>query len=87
MQIPLHISTQANISNIEAVQFYARFADVVVLARELTLTQVKKICQEITRRKITGPSGELLKVEIFVHGALCKMCIRDRRHCALQWPG
>ncbi len=83
MQIPLHISTQANISNIEAVQFYARFADVVVLARELTLTQVKKICQEIIRRKITGPSGALLKVEIFVHGALC-MAISGKCYLSLH---
>lgn len=83
MQIPLHISTQANISNIEAVQFYARFADVVVLARELTLQQVKHICQEIKRRNICGVSGALLKVEIFVHGALC-MAISGKCYLSLH---
>lgn len=71
LAIPLHISTQANISNIEAVQFFSRFADVVVLARELTLKQVEHICKEIKRQKIKGVSGDLMKVEIFVHGALC----------------
>jgi len=69
--LEVHISTQANISNIEAVKFYAKFADVVVLARELTLKQVEKICQEIVTENITGPSGNLVQVEIFAHGALC----------------
>lgn len=71
MNIPLHISTQANVSNIEAVQFFANFSDVVVLARELTLKQVEHICKEIKRRNIIGVSGNLIKIEIFVHGALC----------------
>jgi U32 family peptidase len=67
----VHMSTQANISNIEAVEFYAKFADVVVLARELTLEQISNIVEEIKKRNIVGPSGELLKIELFVHGALC----------------
>ena len=66
-----HISTQANISNIEAVKFYSKYADVMVLARELTLDQIKKICSEIEKQKIKGPNNNLIKIEIFVHGALC----------------
>lgn len=71
LNIPLHVSTQANVSNIESVQFFSRFADVIVLARELTLKQVEHICNEIKRKKIKGPAGELIKIELFVHGALC----------------
>ncbi|UEG51280.1 U32 family peptidase [Ferruginibacter lapsinanis] len=71
MQIPLHISTQANVSNIEAVKFFAPLSDVVVLARELTLKQVSDITAEITRKDIRGISGKPLQIEIFVHGALC----------------
>lgn len=67
----VHISTQANISNIEAVRFFAQFADVVVLARELTLEQITAICTAIKEEKIVGPSGELIRTELFVHGALC----------------
>ena len=69
--LEVHISTQINISNIEAVKFYAQYADVVVLARELTLKQIKSICSEIKKQDIRGPKGELIEVEIFVHGALC----------------
>jgi len=69
--LEVHISTQINISNIEAVKFYAQYADVVVLARELTLKQIKTICSEIKKQDIRGPKGELIEVEIFVHGALC----------------
>jgi putative protease len=69
--LPVHISVQANVSNIETVKFYSRFAEVVVLARELTLPQVKNIIDSIEREKITGPSGNLMRVEIFAHGALC----------------
>lgn len=69
--LKIHISTQVNISNIESVKFYAQFSDVVVLARELTLKQIKSICEEIKKNEIIGPSGELVKVEIFAHGALC----------------
>lgn len=69
--LEIHISTQQNVSNIEAVKFFAKFADVVVLARELTLEQIKDITSQIKKEKITGPSGELVQIEIFVHGALC----------------
>lgn len=81
--IPLHVSTQANVSNIESVQFFSRFADVVVLARELTLKQVEHICREIHRKNITGVSGELMKVEIFVHGALC-MAVSGKCYLSLH---
>ncbi len=83
MNIPLHISTQANISNIEAVKFYSSFADVIVLARELTLSQVKNICTEVKRKNITGPSGELIKIELFVHGALC-MAVSGKCYLSLH---
>ena len=83
MGIPLHISTQANVTNIEAVQFYARFADVIVLARELTLKQVEQICTAIKRKKIRGVSGELVKIEVFVHGALC-MAVSGKCYLSLH---
>jgi putative protease len=83
LNIPLHISTQANVSNIETVQFFARFADVIVLARELTLKQVENICNEIKRKNIKGPSGEPVKIEIFVHGALC-MAISGKCYLSLH---
>ena len=83
MGIPLHLSTQANVSNIDAVQFFARFADVIVLARELSLNQVEQITREIERRQIKGPSGELIKIEIFVHGALC-MAISGKCYLSLH---
>jgi len=69
--LEVHMSTQTNITNIEAVKFYANYADVVVLARELTLQQIKSICEQIKEQNIKGPSGDLVQVEIFVHGALC----------------
>ncbi len=81
--MPLHISTQANVSNIEAVTFFAQFADVIVLARELTLSQVAKITQEIKRRKLCGPSGELVQIECFVHGALC-MAVSGKCYLSLH---
>lgn len=81
--MPVHISTQANITNIETVEFYAAFADVMVLARELTLKQVSVIVREIQRRKITGPSGMLVGVEIFIHGALC-MAISGKCYLSLH---
>lgn len=67
----VHLSTQLNISNIEALRFYARFADVVVLARELNLDQVAEIHQQIEEQAIRGPKGELIRIEMFCHGALC----------------
>src|SRR3972149_10150200 len=81
--MPVHISTQANVTNIESVEFYSQFADVIVLARELTLEQVGKIVKEIKRRKIKGPSGELIKVEIFAHGALC-MAVSGKCYLSLH---
>ena len=69
--LEVHISTQANISNIEAVKFYSKYADVVVLARELTLEQIKNITYEIKEQNIKGPNKELVKIELFIHGALC----------------
>ncbi|MFH1290804.1 MAG: peptidase U32 family protein [Nanoarchaeota archaeon] len=67
----VHTSTQLNVSNIEAVKFFAKFTDVIVLARELKLEQIKEICDEVKKQKIKGPNGELVKIEIFCHGALC----------------
>jgi len=67
----VHTSTQLNVSNLEAVKFFSKFTDVIVLARELRLEQVKQICDEIKKQNIKGPSGELVKIEIFCHGALC----------------
>ena len=67
----VHISTQSNISNSEAVKFFSQWADTVVLARELTLEQVKQIHQEIIANDIRGPKGELVEIEMFAHGALC----------------
>lgn len=83
LNIPLHISTQANVSNIETVKFFSRFADVVVLARELTLKQIEQIIKEINRKKIKGVSGELLKIELFIHGALC-MAISGKCYLSLH---
>ncbi len=81
--LPVHISTQINITNIEAVKFYAHFADVMVLSRELTLMQVEKICKQIEEENITGPSGELVKIETFVHGALC-MAVSGKCYLSLH---
>ncbi len=81
--MPVHISTQVNVSNIETVKFYAHFADVMVLARELTLKQVKSIVEQIKREDIRGPSGELVKIEIFIHGALC-MAISGKCYLSLH---
>ena len=67
----VHISTQCNISNIEAVEFYSQWADVVVLARELSLEQIAHISQQIEERDLKGPRGERLRIEMFSHGALC----------------
>lgn len=81
--LSLHISTQANVSNIETVEFYAHYADVMVLARELTLSQVKSITKEIKRRKIYGPSGNLVEIEVFAHGALC-MAVSGKCYLSLH---
>lgn len=81
--VEVHISTQANISNIEMVEFYSHFADVMVLARELSLGQVKKIVDGIRERNITGPSGALVQIEIFAHGALC-MAVSGKCYLSLH---
>lgn len=69
--LPVHCSTQLNISNLEAVRFFARYADVLVLARELKLDQIRSICDRIKKEEIRGPCGQLVQIELFVHGALC----------------
>ncbi|GMO36630.1 MAG: peptidase U32 family protein [Candidatus Azobacteroides pseudotrichonymphae] len=79
----IHLSTQLNISNIESLRFYAQFADVVVLARELTLEQVKEIRRQIVEQKIKGPSSKLLRIEAFAHGALC-MAISGKCYLSLH---
>ncbi len=83
--MPLHISTQANISNYESVKFFSKYADVMVLARELDLEQVKYINSKIIEDKLCGPSGELVKIELFAHGALC-MAISGKWYLSLhEW--
>lgn len=79
----VHLSTQLNISNIEALKFYAQFADVVVLARELNLDQVADIYRQIEEQHICGPSGEQIRIEMFCHGALC-MAISGKCYLSLQ---
>ena len=83
MGLEVHISTQLNVSNFEAVKFYAQFADVIVLARELTLPQIKEISQKIEEEQVKGPSGNLMRLELFVHGALC-MAISGKCYLSLQ---
>ncbi|HZK03283.1 MAG TPA: peptidase U32 family protein [Bacteroidaceae bacterium] len=84
--MPLHLSTQLNISNIDALSFYARFADVVVLARELNLEQVKDIHKQIYERAILGPGGKPVQIEMFCHGALC-MAISGKCYLSLNELG
>lgn len=79
----VHISTQINITNIETVKFYALFADTMVLSRELSLRQVKKITEQITKEQIKGPSGRLVEIEIFGHGALC-MAVSGKCYMSLH---
>ncbi len=81
--VEVHISTQSNISNVEAVEFFSQWADVVVLARELTLDQVAEISKEIIKRDIRGPRGELVEIEMFAHGALC-MSISGKCYLSLH---
>ncbi len=79
----VHLSTQLNISNIEALKFYAQFADVVVLARELNMEQVAEIYRQIKEQHICGPRGELIRIEMFCHGALC-MAISGKCYLSLD---
>ncbi len=81
--VEIHLSTQLNISNIEAVEFYSHYADVVVLARELSMDKVRYIYDEIIRRDIRGPRGELIKIEMFCHGALC-MAVSGKCYLSLH---
>ncbi len=81
--LSVHASTQLNISNVEAAKFYAQFCDTLVLARELTLNQTRHIVDTIKRENITGSSGELVKIEIFIHGALC-MAISGKCYLSLH---
>lgn len=81
--VEVHASTQLNISNIEAVTFFAQFCDVMVTARELSLEQVKYITDQIHQRDIRGPKGELVKIEIFCHGALC-MAVSGKCYLSLH---
>ena len=82
----VHLSTQLNISNAEALKFYARFADVVVLARELNLKQVAAIYKTIVEEDIRGPKGELIRIEMFCHGALC-MAVSGKCYLSLHELG
>ena len=84
--IEVHLSTQLNISNIEALRFYAQFADVVVLARELKMEQVAEIHRQIEEQHITGPSGNLVRIEMFCHGALC-MAVSGKCYLSLDNMG
>ena len=79
----VHLSTQLNISNVEALKFYAQFADVSVLARELNMKQVKHIHEEIIRQNICGPSGKQIRIEMFCHGALC-MAVSGKCYMSLH---
>ena len=84
--LEVHISTQLSISNVLSLKFYAQFADVIVLARELTLDQVREIHDAIVRDHITGPSGQLVRIEMFAHGALC-MAISGKCYLSLHAYG
>lgn len=84
--LQVHISTQANVSNFEAVKFYSRWADVMVLARELTLGQIREIAQRITHERVTGPSGDPVRLEAFVHGAIC-VAISGKCYMSLAQSG
>lgn len=81
--VEVHLSTQLNISNVESLKFYAQFADVVVLARELNMEQVSEIYQAIVRDNIRGRSGELIRIEMFCHGALC-MAVSGKCYLSLH---
>ena len=81
--VEVHLSTQLNISNVEALKFYAQFADVVVLARELNMDQVAAIYKQIQDQQIKGPKGELVRIEMFCHGALC-MAVSGKCYMSLH---
>ncbi|MBF1394539.1 MAG: U32 family peptidase [Prevotella histicola] len=81
--VEVHLSTQLNISNIDALKFYAQFADVAVLARELNMDQVKEIHEQIQKQNICGPKGEPIRIEMFCHGAFC-MAISGKCYMSLH---
>lgn len=81
--VEVHISTQCNITNLSAVKFYSRYADVMVLARELNISQIESITKSVKEQNITGPSGNLVKIEVFVHGALC-MAVSGKCYISLD---
>ncbi|TSA28024.1 MAG: U32 family peptidase [Bacteroidetes bacterium] len=81
--MPVHMSTQTNITNLEAVKYWSQFADVMVTARELSLNQVASIVRAIRRQRITGPSGQLVRLEVFIHGALC-MAVSGKCYLSLD---
>lgn len=81
--VEVHLSTQLNISNVEALKFYAQFADVSVLARELTMPQVKHIYEQIEAQHIVGPNGDPIRIEMFCHGALC-MAVSGKCYMSLD---
>ena len=84
--VEVHISTQANVSNTEALRFFSKYADVVVLARELDMDQVANIYNNIVQQKIRGPKGELIQIEMFAHGALC-MAVSGKCYLSLNTLG
>lgn len=83
IDVEVHLSTQLNITNTQSLMFYAQFADVVVLARELNLDQVSAIYQDIVEKQIKGPKGELIRIEMFSHGALC-MAVSGKCYLSLH---
>jgi putative protease len=83
VDMEIHISTQLNVTNIETVKFYSLFADTMVLSRELSLRQVKSICEAIQKEEVRGPSGNLIEIEIFGHGALC-MAVSGKCYLSLH---
>ncbi len=83
VEVPVHISTQCNVTNYETLRFYAQYADVVVLARELNLEQVAGIHRQIREEHLCGPGGELVQIEMFVHGALC-MAVSGKCYLSLH---
>jgi U32 family peptidase len=83
VEMPVHMSTQTNITNLEAVKYWSQFADVMVTARELSLEQVGAIVRSIKRQKIKGPSGNLVRIEVFAHGALC-MAVSGKCYLSLD---
>lgn len=81
--VEVHISTQVNVTNIEAVRFYSQFANVMVLAREMTLDKVAKVTEQIREQQINGPDGKPVRLEMFVHGALC-MAVSGKCYLSLH---